>query len=141
MKVLVATSRTQGERADDFNECVEGELVLISEPCERGWRDGARGARCARAFIGIGSHGATTTVEVKELPWLKPDHYAWAIRGYLLASGLPPALAEDFAERQAFVASGAPTGTIIERDLNSLRMRWVPDSAADPSRGEALPES
>ena len=29
MKVLVATAQTQGERANDFNYCIEGELVWI----------------------------------------------------------------------------------------------------------------
>ena len=137
MKALVATSRTQGDRADDFNECVEGELVLISELCERGWRVGAREARCARGFIGIGSGKGTTTVEVKELPWLNLEKYAWAIRGYFISTGLPPALAEEYADRQAFVAWGARTGTIVERDRNQLRMRWVP--ATDPSRDGSLP--
>jgi hypothetical protein len=136
MKILVATSRTQGDRADDFNECVEGELALIAEPCEHGWRVGARKARCARGFIGISSHGGTTTVEVKELPWLNLEQYAWAIRGYFIATGVPPGLAEEYADRQAFVAWGAPTGTVIERDLNLLRMRWVPAPTADPLRGE-----
>ncbi|MGH3592456.1 MAG: DUF7715 family protein, partial [Pseudonocardiaceae bacterium] len=35
MKVLVATARTQGVRVNDYNWCIEGELVRIGEVCAR----------------------------------------------------------------------------------------------------------
>jgi hypothetical protein len=39
MKVLVATTLTQGIDDDDYHYSVEGELVWIQEPCDRDKND------------------------------------------------------------------------------------------------------
>ena len=66
MKVLVATSQTQGQRENDFNFCVEGELVTVGLVCATDRYDPDGGCGCGRAFAGLNSHRATTTAKVKE---------------------------------------------------------------------------
>lgn len=63
MKVLVATSKTQGQREGDFNFVPEGELVMPGAQC-----DNACSCGCARAFTGIACHKGTTTFEVVDRP-------------------------------------------------------------------------
>jgi hypothetical protein len=41
MKILVATGRTQGSRVNDYNWCIEGELVRVGEVCARDRSDPA----------------------------------------------------------------------------------------------------
>ena len=123
MKVLVATSRTQGARATDFNECVEGELVWTPEPCDYGRRRGGRWARCARGFLGLASHTGTTTAEVKDLPWLTMEKYVDALRKCFADAGMRPDLADGIAAEHADFAATWPTGAILERDVDRFTDR------------------
>jgi hypothetical protein len=68
IKVLVATAEKQGVRKNDFNWAQEGELVTFGFECDREEIDGECG--CKRAFAGVESQRATTTVKVviKEMP-------------------------------------------------------------------------
>ena len=55
MLVLVATTETQGDRADDFCRTVEGELVqLPADPADR-------------SFVGLASRRSTTTCVVTDI--------------------------------------------------------------------------
>jgi hypothetical protein len=55
MKVLTATSRTQGERSGDYCFCVEGELVTLPQViCARDARNPDGGCGCGRGWIRSG---------------------------------------------------------------------------------------
>ncbi len=128
MKVLVATSRTQGARSDDFNWCVEGELVWVQEPCWRDKRRDPRSCGCGRAFAGLASHRSTTTAAVKELPWMTVDRYVDAMCESFRATGWPADLAPIVAVDLARFAATWPTGAILQRDLDSISLRTPLDA-------------
>jgi hypothetical protein len=136
MKVLVATSRTQGARADDFNECVDGELVWTPEPCDYGRRRGGRWARCARGFLGMSSNNGTTTAKVEDLPWLTPEKYVTAMRSCFAMAGMPVDLADGIAREHADFAATWPTGVILQRDVDLFTERRSPrDAFGRPNDG------
>ncbi len=66
MKVLTATTLTNGDRADDFDWCTPGELVMFGVICGRDLRDTDNGCGCGRAFAGMHSHRATTTALIED---------------------------------------------------------------------------
>lgn len=129
MKVLVATSHTQGTRSHDFDHCVEGELVWIDEPCRRGRVDPDNSCGCARAFAGLMSHQATTTARIREVNFT-PAEYVLALRTSLVDQGwlhetdvatdlLSRGLAGDLRD----LAEEWPVGTVVERRLDVFAVR------------------
>lgn len=50
MKVLTATTLTNGERDNDFDWCTPGELLMFGTICGRDLRDPDNGCGCGRAF-------------------------------------------------------------------------------------------
>ena len=124
MKVLVATSRTQGARATDFFEGIDGELVWIPEPCERGWRLGASGTRCARGFLGVATNEGTTTAMVKDVEPLTLSLYADSLRPVCVPDA-PEDVVWSLACDLAMFADSRPTGTILERNLDRFSPRRV----------------
>ena len=100
MKVLVATSQTQGQRENDFDFCVEGELVTVGLVCAADEQDPDGGCGCGRAFAGLNSHRATTTAKVKEVD-LSEEDYVEALRSSLAQQGWPT---EDVAELADWLA-------------------------------------
>jgi hypothetical protein len=68
MKLLVATTETQGQRNSDFCYVPEGELLIFAFECanDRGNVDG--GCGCVRSMDGIDSKTGTTTFRVAEAP-------------------------------------------------------------------------
>ena len=124
MKLLVATAQTQGERSNDFNYCVEGELVWIADSCLTDQRDPDGGCGCGRSFAGMSSHRATTTARVAELDIDFP-HYAEALRASLKAQGYPTRDAIPFAGELADIAAEFPTGAVLERRSDEVRWRTV----------------
>jgi hypothetical protein len=124
MKVLVATARTQGDRAGDFNWCVEGELVWMGEVCAADERDPDRGVcGCGRSFGGLNSHRGTTTAEVRDLVGFSRTDYVEAIRSSLEQQGWPTDTAEAEADDLLEVAGFWEPGTVVERRLDSIRVR------------------
>ncbi len=65
MKIFVATSETQGTRANDFCFTTEGEIVRLGFECDGETVDGACG--CRRSLFGVRSRKATTTFKVVEM--------------------------------------------------------------------------
>lgn len=126
MKVLVATRRSQGERELDFHDCVDGELVWITEPCGRGLEPGHAYCSCSITFVGAASFGMTTTAMVADLELLTPPSYADALRDAL--RGLPRGAlnAEATAEALAAIAADLPVGTVVERYNGWLQPRYEP---------------
>jgi len=122
MKVLVATSETQGQRPNDFDYCVEGELVTVGVVCATDRRDPDGGCGCGRAFAGLNSHRATTTAKVKEVE-LSEDDYVEALRSSLAQQGWPTSEVAELAGWLAELVSEWPVGTIVERRVDDILVR------------------
>ncbi|MFJ1536385.1 hypothetical protein ACIOFV_50280 [Streptomyces mirabilis] len=127
MKLLTATSRTQGQRDNDFNWCVEGELVIVGPiVCDRDAEDPDGGCGCGRAFAGLNSGKSTTTALVKDLDFTRTDA-AEAIRSALEQSGMARYYdAEDVAETVENALDAAAhfnVGDVIERRLDDVTAR------------------
>jgi hypothetical protein len=122
MKVLTATAVTQGHRDNDFNFCVEGELVHIDQVCatDRDDPDGRCG--CGRAFAGLNSHSATTTAMIRDVQ-LTRDEYIEALRSSLDEQGWDSAAAADEARGLLRLADALPTGAVLERRLSKVAVR------------------
>jgi hypothetical protein len=84
MKILTAIRATQGQRASDFNCCIEGEVVtFVGVLCDTDRReDPDGGCGCGRAFAGLNSHKGTTTAVVRDI-----DGYTFED---LAAAGMQP---------------------------------------------------
>lgn len=124
MKVLVATSRTQGQRADDYHWALDGELVRLP-----GLVCPDRLCGCARGLAGLGSSQATTTAEVVNRPDLDEDTYAGMLHSALVREGwlhnTPDDVeaARDWALEHLSLAARFPTGAVVELRDDHLRQR------------------
>lgn len=128
MKVLVATALGQGMRGNDYNWCIEGELVRVGLVCATDQRNPDGGCGCGRGFGGLSSHKATTTARVAELS-LTPAEYATAIRASLLEQGWGDTDCRGEATELAAVVADWPVGAIVERRLDELIVRaWAGDA-------------
>jgi hypothetical protein len=132
MKLLTATSRTQGQRASDFTWCIEGELVTTGKPiCARGDREGPDGGcGCGRSFGGLHSGKSTTTAMIRDLPFTMED-LALAVRAFRedggwfdLADDPDGWVAEEVAELIA-AAEPYPVGAVLESRMGELAARDV----------------
>jgi hypothetical protein len=122
MRVLVATTETQGRRGNDFDFCVEGELVTVGLVCAADEQDPDGGCGCGRAFAGLNSHRATTTAKVKEVE-LSEDDYVEALRSSLSQQGWPTGDVGELADWLAQLVGGWPVGAIIERRGDDIMVR------------------
>jgi hypothetical protein len=122
MKVLVATVQTQGQRPNDFNYCVEGELVTVGLVCATDRRDPDGGCGCGRAFAGLNSHRATTTARVNDVE-LSEDDYVEALRSSLAQQGWPTSDVPELAAWLVQLVSEWPVGTIVERRIDDILIR------------------
>jgi hypothetical protein len=125
MKVLVATSKTQGDREGDFHWCVEGELVWVGLVCAADRRDSGRGCGCGRSFSGMNSHRATTTAMVKDLKEFSRADYVEAFRSSLAEQGWRSEIAGPEADRLLELADFWPAGTVVERHLDTIAVRMI----------------
>lgn len=125
MKLLTATTTSQGTRENDYSWTVEGELVGIDEPCGKDRSDPDGGCGCGRGFFGMSSHRATTTALVRDLPLTRED-VMLALSGYYESGGYGRlSRSELVAEVDDLVELGAlwPDGSVIERRLDVVRLR------------------
>ena len=124
MKVVTATSATQGWRDNDFSWTVEGELVFFTPfDCARGFIDDDCG--CRRSMAGLVSHRATTTMKVVERDDLDPELYFDLIadglqsQGYvtdaLMANPNVNEWVHDLTDELICLAAAYPIGTVLER--------------------------
>lgn len=128
MKVLVATSRTQGRRTNDYHWCDDGELVMVLPVCATDREDPDGGCGCGRGFAGMDSHKATTTAEVRDLNIDEVDLFetVWAS---LQRQGWDPEGAFGLSGWLSEVAADWPVGTVVERRLDEIRVRqWLPEN-------------
>jgi hypothetical protein len=126
MKVLVATSRSQGSEEGDYCWTSEGEVVRLVD-CPDDY------CRCS-AFGGVESHRATTTALVIERPDLDPGslfhlfRQDWVNQGWAEHMPVPEleeAITAEIAELVLLLRDLAP-GTVVERTPANLRVRQAP---------------
>jgi len=88
MKLLTATTETQGRHPDDFAWCTPGELVTPAGSFL--WEispDGGCNCGCRRSFAGLSSHKATTTAIVADLNEFSFEDLVTVVRGYRDSAG------------------------------------------------------
>jgi hypothetical protein len=125
MKILTATATGQGARDNDYNWAVEGELVLIQEPCATDKRNPEGGCGCSRGFAGISSHRGTTTAQVRDLP-LSHSDVAEAYGGYLQSAGYgrpPLRVLKQLVDDMLELVADWDVGSIVERRLDVIQVR------------------
>lgn len=123
IKVLVATSKTQGARDNDYNWCIEGELVWFPPMCRRGRDDPDDRCGCGRGFGGLNSHRATTTAMVRTIADLSRDDYVKAIGSSMTAQGYDSTSAPLIADSMLDLVADLPDGAVTEHRLDQLRVR------------------
>ncbi len=128
MKILTATATAQGRRHNDFNYCIEGELVWIGLVCATDRRNPDGGCGCGRAFAGMSSHRATTTAMIRDVATDR-RRYVSALRASLEAQRWPAASADDLADGLMQLVGDWPVGTVVERRLDEVRVRDWPRHA------------
>jgi hypothetical protein len=136
MKVLTATTLTNGERHNDFDWCTPGELVMFGFICDRDQRDPDNGCGCGRAFAGLHSHRATTTALIEERDFNESD-LALAMRTSLTDGGwIDESTPEDDAQEMVDeavdmvrqTAEWFPAGTIVGTRLGLVFERGRADA-------------
>lgn len=127
MRMLTATTRSQGERDNDDSWTVEGELVGIAEACDTDARNPDGGCGCGRGFFGMSSHRATTTAMVRDLYLARAD-LADALAGHYESAGYGSFSAAELAGEVGDLlelAASWPAGTVLERRLDFVHDRGV----------------
>jgi hypothetical protein len=137
MRVLTATTLTNGERDNDFDWCTHGELVMFGTICGRDLSDPDNGCGCGRSFSGMHSHRATTTALVEERE-LSTTDLGLAVRASLEDGGwIDESVPEDEAnavidEAVAMirhVAEHFPVGTVVGTRLGQVFERGHADAS------------
>jgi hypothetical protein len=125
VKLLTATSLTQGYRDNDFDFCIEGELVHIDPPCAKDRDDPDGSCGCGRSFGGLNSHRATTTAMIRDVPGFTAEDYVEAIRSSLEQQGWDSSQAVHEAATLYCLSQHWPPGTVVERRLDQIATRGV----------------
>lgn len=127
MKALVATRATQGLRATDRTDCLEGEMVWMIAPCETSRRRPDGPCDCGRTFLGMSSQGATTTAIVRDIAGMSRQDYEDALRGSFAARGLCSRCRSMFfpthVDELLALAGALPEGAVVGRRLGKLVVR------------------
>lgn len=126
MKVLIATTHTQGEQVDDYSWALDGELVYVPvDECSN------PDCGCDRGFAGMASDRATTTAMVVDRSTLGPADLSILLIDSLtrqgwLADGWSAAN-EEFVDlvwsRLQQALEHFPVGSILERQGDVVRSR------------------
>lgn len=129
MRVMIATSQTQGDRKNDFCWTKDGELVKFGMECDGEAVDGKCG--CRRSFSGMESHKAGTTAMVVDRDMTKEDFFdkmceALKQEGWYKPdedSGLSISEIDEEVTELLNIASGFCTGQIIEKRGTKIQVR------------------
>jgi len=127
MRVFVATSATQGTRASDSTQCVDGELVWLRDVCAVSRRRPDGPCECGRSFSGLSSDKYTTTAAVRDIPGLTRTEYEAALTASFdeqewcpCCTSRPVAAIVD----ELIAWAGAfPAGAVVERRIDALNLR------------------
>jgi len=122
MRILVATTKTQGARKNDFCFVPEAEPVMFGFECDNEPIDG--GCGCRRAMVGIGCLKATTTVAVAETPMDRDGLIAAFVEsskrsGFNFTAAEVAPMADDLLR----IAGRFAAGTVLERRGDAFRAR------------------
>ena len=127
MRILVATSLTNGDLPGDYHHCVDGELVYMQEPCASDLRDPDGPCGCGRGFAGTNSHHATSTARVVQST-LSGKDVCEALRSSLEAGGwldpafctpeLARAMVSELMDDMLTVARHFDVGTVVRRRID-----------------------
>lgn len=133
IKVFVATTRTEGQRGDDFAHARGAELVEVAMTCDRDRDEPGGGCGCGRAFTGLDSRKATTTAEIVERE-LTVQQYRDRFHRSLVEAGFgdDTELRRDAvraADQLLGIAALWPVGTVVERRGDDINVRGWPESA------------
>ena len=113
MKIIVATSETQGQRAGDFNFVPEEEVVITSDcDCLH------EGCECSRSMVGVLCGMGTTTMKVIESNLTRDDYLRLirdANKGYE-DLGVDKSVFNAQADALLELAMQFPVGAVIERN-------------------------
>ena len=138
MKILTATSETQGHRGSDFNWCEEGEPVRFGFECDRDKEEIDGGCGCQRSMAGMQSQTATTTMKVVDRADMDVDKFKPMVRVALDAGGWLKLGTEkdneEWIESESKellrVAATFRAGTIVEKRGDELQERILSAVAA-----------
>jgi hypothetical protein len=126
MRVIVATSCTQGEKSDDYCCTVEGELVRLP------WFECAdEQCGCWRGFAGLSSRRSTTTARVVNRPELTESTYLDLLLDDAVANGFGPLddelreLVGEEAANLVRLAQELPLGSVLDRVDGTTTVRRV----------------
>lgn len=122
MKIIVATSETQGQRPGDFNFVPEGEVVIVSDcDCLH------KSCGCSRSMVGVLCGKGTTTMKVIESD-LTRDGYLRLVReankGYA-DLGVDESSFDEQADALLTLAGGFQVGAVIERNGEDFDVRHL----------------
>ena len=122
MKIIVATTQTQGQRPGDFNFVPEGEVVIVSDcDCLHA------GCECSRSMVGVKCGKGTTTMMVLE-SGMSREEYRRLIRdankGYE-DLGVDESVFDEQADSLLELADQFPAGVVIERDGEDFEQRQL----------------
>lgn len=126
MKVLVATTETQGARVNDFSWTDENELVMFGSECDGEEIDGRCG--CRRSLSGVNTRKGTTTFKVVDTEITREELVDTFKRSLEKAQFTETAKeAEAIADGIIEIAESFEAGQILERRGDEFLLR---DSAA-----------
>jgi len=127
MKLLVSTTKTQGDKKNDFNWLPNGEYVAMGMVCDTDLGDPDGGCGCGRAFEGIDHLKSATTAEVVEADF---DRAKWVEMVRLSKTKAGWAEMDDFdafytaaADEMINLVRDLPVGTIVGRRIDELVIR------------------
>lgn len=134
MRVLVATSATQGARRSDSTECLDGEMVWLRDVCPESRRRPDGPCPCGRSFAGMSSNKNTTTALVRDIPGLtRTEYQAALVASFDLQSWCRCCTRRPVTEvidELIALAGVFPAGAVIERRANDLNVRGSLGSGA-----------
>ena len=127
MKVLVATSVAQGTRSTDVMQCVDGELVYMTEACPVSRRRPSGPCDCGITFRGMTSDEVTTTAVVRVFPGLDLAAYVECLDATHRFNAANGCTCDFDAVGEAWnltaIAGLFPEGTIVERLVDRVVVR------------------
>lgn len=124
MKVLVATTRTQGDRSWDVMDCVEGELVTMVAACPDSQAQPFGPCSCGITFLGTVTDEPTTTAEVRDLKLTRRDLVGFIAASYEEKQQCTCCIDPlRMADELIAAAAAFPAGAVVERLLDRIQVR------------------
>lgn len=126
MKILTATTLTQGDTASDFDWCHDGEIVIVPVfVCDTDRLYPERGCGCGRSWTGVLSRRGTTTALVGESD-LSVAVYTALVGDYLRGAWstmLDDDDATELANRTLAIAERFEDGAVVQIRLDDVTER------------------